>query len=138
MSNPIRFVLALHNHQPIGNFHGVIEQAYQESYRPFLDLFERYERLRLALHTSGCLMEWMEAYHPEYLDRLADLVAAGRVEIIGGALEEPILPMLPSRDRIGQIRRFSQWIESRLRTTVRGAWIPERVWEQQLTSDLVA
>ncbi len=53
MPQPIRFVLALHNHQPIGNFDGVIEQAYQESYRPFLDVLDRYPHLPLALHTSG-------------------------------------------------------------------------------------
>ena len=40
MPQPIRFVLALHNHQPIGNFDHVFEQAYQDSYRPFLDVFE--------------------------------------------------------------------------------------------------
>lgn len=136
MPNTIRFVLALHNHQPIGNFHGVIEQAYQESYLPFLDLFQHYPTLKIALHTSGCLLEWLDAHHPEYVDRLAEMALAGRIEIIGGALEEAILPMLPSRDRIGQIRRFTQWIERRLGAQVRGAWIPERVWEQCLTSDL--
>lgn len=136
MPNSIRFVLAIHNHQPIGNFHGVIEQAYQESYRPFLDVLANYPQLKIALHTSGCLLEWLDAHHPDYVDRLAELVAARRLEIIGGALEEPILPMLPSRDRIGQIRRYTHWIERRLGTSVRGAWIPERVWEQCLTSDL--
>jgi alpha-amylase len=138
MANSIRFVLALHNHQPVGNFDNVIEQAYRESYLPFLDVFTHYASLRFALHTSGCLMQWLDVNHPEYVDRLRQLVAEGRLEIIGGPLEEPILPMLPTRDRIGQIRRYSEWLERRLGTTVRGAWIPERVWEQSLTRDLVA
>ncbi|MBX7073020.1 MAG: DUF1926 domain-containing protein [Pirellulales bacterium] len=138
MSDAIRFVLALHNHQPVGNFDSVIEQAYQESYSPFLDVAANYPALRFALHTSGCLMQWLEARHPDYIDRLAELVADERLEIIGGPLEEPILSMLPSRDRIGQIQRYSDWIERRLGTRVRGAWIPERVWEQSLTRDLVA
>lgn len=132
----IRFVLALHNHQPIGNFTGVMEQAYQESYRPFLDVFERYPTLKIALHTSGSLMEWLAATHPEYLDRLAELAAAGKVEIIGGAFYEPILAMIPRRDRIGQIRAYTNWLEQRLDTKIRGMWVPERVWEQCFTSDL--
>ena len=41
-------------------------------------------------------MEWLDARHPEYLDRLAGLVAAGRIEIIGGAFYEPILTMIPA------------------------------------------
>ncbi len=68
---------------------------------------------------------------------LARLVAAGRIEIVGGAYYEPILTMIPSRDRIGQIARYTQWLESRLDAHVQGMWMPERVWEQSLTSDLV-
>jgi alpha-amylase/alpha-mannosidase (GH57 family) len=85
MTNPIRFCLVLHNHQPIGNFDGVFEQAYQDSYMPLLDVFEPFGDLRLSLHASGPLLEWLDEHHPEYVDRLARLVAAGRIEIVGGA-----------------------------------------------------
>jgi alpha-amylase len=136
MSPTLRLVLVFHNHQPIGNFDGVFEQAYQDSYRPFLDVLEDYPALPIALHTSGSLMEWLAARHPEYLDRLAVLVAAGRLEIVGGAFYEPILTMIPSRDRIGQITRYAEWLTDRFGTPVGGMWMPERVWEQSLTSDL--
>ncbi|MCH2113562.1 MAG: DUF1926 domain-containing protein [Pirellulales bacterium] len=136
--NPLlRLVLVFHNHQPIGNFDGVFEQAYQDSYLPFLDVFEPYDRLQIAIHTSGSLMEWLDKNHPEYVDRLARLVAAGRIEIVGGAYFEPILTMIPSRDRIGQITTYSRWLETRLGATVRGIWVPERVWEQSMASDIV-
>jgi 4-alpha-glucanotransferase len=138
MPHPIRFLFVLHDHQPIGNFDGVFDQAYQDSYRPFLDLFESYADLKLALHTSGPLMEWLDAHHPKYLDRLAALVKAGRIEIIGGAFYEPILAMIPPRDRIGQIRAFREYLQDRLGAKVRGAWIAERVWEQSMTADLAA
>jgi len=137
MSNRIRFILALHNHQPIGNFENVFQSAYEDSYRPFLDLLSHYPSLKIALHTSGSLMEWLDANHPEYVDRLADLAGAGRMEIIGGAYFEPILAMIPSRDRVGQIRSYSRWLENRLGTAIRGMWVPERVWEQSFTRDLV-
>ena len=137
MNPPLRLVLVFHNHQPIGNFDGVFEQAYQDSYLPFLDVFEEYDRLQIAIHTSGSLMEWLDANHPEYVDRLAQLVAAGRLEIIGGAYFEPILTMIPSRDRIGQITSYTEWLEARLGAKIRGLWVPERVWEQSMASDLV-
>ena len=138
MNHPLRLVLVFHNHQPIGNFDGVFEQAYQDSYLPFLDVFERYDNLRIAIHTSGSLMEWLDAHHPEYVDRLAALVAKGQLEIVGGAYFEPILAMIPSRDRIGQITSYTQWLEQRIGCQVRGMWMPERVWEQTMTSDLAA
>lgn len=136
MPPSLRLVLVLHNHQPIGNFPDVMEQCYQESYLPFLDVFERYESLPIGLHTSGSLMEWLAEAHPEYLDRLAHLVEQGRIEIVGGAYYEPILTMIPPRDRIGQITSYTEWLNNRLGCNVRGMWIPERVWEQSLTAQI--
>lgn len=135
--NSIRLCLVLHNHQPIGNFDGVFEQAYQDSYLPFLDVFEEYPDLRISLHTSGPLIQWLDSHHSDYVDRVAALVAQQRIEIVGGPYYEPILTMLPSRDRVGQIRRYAEWLQSRLGAEVRGIWVPERVWEQSLTADLV-
>ncbi len=136
MPNPIRLCLVLHNHQPVGNFPGVFQQAYEDSYKPFLDVFDGYHDLKISLHTSGPLMEWLDENHPDYVDRLAGYVAAGRIEIIGGAFYEPILTMIPRRDRVGQIARYTHWLQNRLGADVRGMWVPERVWEQTLASDI--
>ncbi len=84
MADPkIRLCLVLHNHQPVGNFDDVIEQAYQDSYLPFLDLFETYSALKIGLHTSGPLMQWLQQRHPQYLNRVRTLVSEGRIEILG-------------------------------------------------------
>ena len=137
MNPHVRLCLVFHNHQPIGNFDGVIEQAYQDSYRPFLDVFEAYDPLPISLHTSGPLIEWLDDRHPEYMDRLANLVSSSRVEIVGGAFYEPILTMISARDRVGQIQSFRDWLARRFGCDVQGMWVPERVWEQSLTSALV-
>ena len=137
MTQHVHLCLVLHNHQPIGNFDGVFEQAYQDSYLPFLEVFEPYEGLQISLHTSGPLMIWLAERHPEYLDRVRSLVEAGRIEIIGGPQYEPILTMLPERDRIGQIRAYSDWLERHLSMRPQGMWTPERVWESSITSDVV-
>ena len=138
MTSTAHLCLALHNHQPIGNFDGVFEQAYQDSYLPFLNVFEPYEALQISLHTSGPLMLWLAENHPEYITRLRYLVDAGRVEIIGGPQYEPILTMLPRRDRVGQIRAYTRWLTDAFETPIAGMWTPERVWEPQLVADVVA
>jgi 4-alpha-glucanotransferase len=137
-AHPVRLCLALHNHQPVGNFDDVFEAAYQDSYLPFLDVYQPYESIKLSLHISGSLIEWLDAKHPEYLDRIRDMAQAGRIEILGGAFYEPILTMIPSRDRIGQISTYTHWLKDRLHADVRGVWMPERVWEACLTKDLAA
>jgi alpha-amylase len=135
---PLRFVFALHNHQPVGNFGNVFEGAYRDSYWPFLELFEHYPEIPISLHTSGPLMEWLVEHHPEYIDHLRRLVARGQVEILGGPFYEPVLPMIPARDRVGQIRAYTTYLEGLFATRVRGMWVPERVWEQNLVSDIAA
>lgn len=134
----VRLVLLLHDHQPVGNFDHVFQQAYEDSYRPFLEVLKRWEGIRVSLHTSGPLMEWLDSVHPGYLDEIAGLVNQGRIEIIGGPFYEPILAMIPSHDRVGQIRHYTRWLENRLGAKVRGMWVPERVWEQSFTKDIVA
>jgi 4-alpha-glucanotransferase len=130
----VRLILVLHNHQPVGNFEGVFEEAFRKSYRPFLDVLENYPEITFVLHTSGPLLEWLVEKHPEYIARLKGLVASGRVEILGGGFFEPILTMIPQRDRIGQIQAFSAYIKEILDARVRGMWVAERVWEQHLVS----
>ena len=136
MAPTVRLVFVVHDHQPVGNFDDVIERAYQESYRPFLDLVERHAGIRIAMHTSGPLAEWLDRHHPDYLDRLAALAAAGRLEIVGGAFYEPVLAMLPARDRIGQITRYAAWLERRLGANVSGMWVAERVWDPGMARDI--
>jgi alpha-amylase len=132
----VRLVLALHNHQPVGNFDGVFEAAFSDSYRPFLEFLSDYSQIPVSLHASGCLIEWIAENHPEYIERLKALVARGQVEIVGGGFYEPILPMIPSHDRRGQILHYTRYLEEVFECKVRGMWIPERVWEQSLVRDI--
>ena len=134
----LRLILCLHNHQPIGNFDGVFADAFRDSYEPFLDVFEPFDDLRIALHTSGSLLEWLEAHRPAYLERVRALVDAGRIEILGGPFYEPILAGVPRRDRVGQMTRYSAHLEELFGQPVRGMWLPERVWEQQFAADIAA
>ncbi|MFO0958814.1 MAG: alpha-amylase/4-alpha-glucanotransferase domain-containing protein [Isosphaeraceae bacterium] len=128
----VRLILALHDHQPVGNFDDVFEASYRASYRPFLDVLGDYPEIPFALHTSGPLLEWLIERRPEYVERVRELAAAGRVEILGGGFFEPILTMIPHRDRVGQIAQFSEHLREVFGQPIRGMWIPERVWEQQL------
>lgn len=138
MTPSLRLALVVHNHQPIGNFDGVVEEAYRDSYLPLLEALARRKSLRLTLHISGSLYDWLEERHPEYLEQVAALHRRGRVQILGGAYYEPILPMLPRRDRLAQIRLFSEKLAQRFGAAPRGMWLAERVWEQQLAGDLAA
>ena len=128
----VRLILALHNHQPVGNFDGVFEACLSHQLSAVPGVLEGYPEIPFVLHTSGPLLEWLVEQHPEYIARVRALVEAGRVEILGGGFFEPILTDDPHRDRVGQIRSFSRYLEELFAARIRGMWVPERVWEQHL------
>jgi 4-alpha-glucanotransferase len=128
----VRLVLALHFHQPVGNFDTVFEDAVRLAYKPIVEHFERHPGVRAAFHVSGCLLEWLERHDRGILDRIVALVGAGQVEPLGGGFYEPILPVIPRADALDQLARLSSWWRRRAGVRPRGAWIAERVWEPAL------
>jgi len=134
----VQFIFAIHNHQPVGNFEFVAEDAYQKSYLPFLKTFERHHSIKITLHYTGILYHFFERKHPEFLDLLKQLVQDGRVEILSGGFYEPVLAVLPDEDKVGQIRSLSDHIRRTLGYKAHGMWLAERVWEPHLPKSLAA
>ncbi|HET9613322.1 MAG TPA: 4-alpha-glucanotransferase, partial [Candidatus Limnocylindrales bacterium] len=137
MTRRIGLALTLHNHQPVGNFGWVIADTYDHAYRPMVEALERHPGVRLGLHYTGPLLAWLRVERPEFLERLAALVARDQVEIVGGGWYEPVLASLPERDRLAQLRRMADELEAQFGRRPAGAWLAERVWEPDLPTALV-
>lgn len=131
----VNFCFGTHNHQPIGNFDYVIEEAYEKSYLPFFKLAAKYD-VKFATHFSGILLDWLQKDHPEQLTLLKKMVTSGQLEIISGGYYEPILAVIPDRDKHEQITRLTSRIKELLNYDASGLWLAERVWEQQLVQPL--
>jgi 4-alpha-glucanotransferase len=134
----ISLALTLHNHQPVGNFGWVIAEVYEQAYQPMVAALERHPTVRLSLHYSGPLLEWLRSERPDFIDRLRALVAHEQIEIVGGGYYEPVLASLPERDRIGQAVRMGDELETLFGRRPAGAWLAERVWEPDVPTSLVA
>ncbi len=132
----IATVFAVHNHQPIGNFEKVFEEAYQLSYKPFLEVMENHPRLKFTQHWTGTLLEWLVAKHPELIEKMRVMIKRGQLELLTGAYYEAILAIIPEPDRIGQINKLSDYIHKVFDFEPRGMWLAERVWEQPLVASL--
>lgn len=134
----VHLSLLIHAHQPLGNFESVLEQVYRLAYLPFVELLSQHRQIRVAFHYSGILLEWLEKRHPEYLDRLREVVERGQVEMLGGGYYEPVLSAIPDRDRLAQIERMSDFLEKRFGRRPVGAWLTERVWDPTLPKTLAS
>jgi alpha-amylase len=132
----ISLALAIHNHQPVGNFGWVFAETYDRAYLPMLEALERHPGVRLSLHYTGPLLEWFVAERPEFVERLGALVRHGQVELLGGGLYEPILASLPGHDRVAQLTRMADTLQGLTGQRPRGAWLAERVWEPDLPTAL--
>jgi alpha-amylase len=128
--------LALHNHQPVGNFDFVIEDAFQKAYEPMIAALEQHPGVRLAMHYSGPLRDWLKACKPDFLRRLRTLVGRKQIEIMTGGYYEPILVALPDADKLGQINKLTEAIRADFGAEPIGAWLAERVWEPHLPKAL--
>src|SRR6185436_20274972 len=134
----ISLALALHNHQPVGNFGWVFSEVFEKAYAPMVDALERHPGVRVSLHYTGPLLDWLMAERGDTIDRLRALVDRDQVEIMGGGYYEPVLVSLPERDRVGQLTRMADDLERLFGRRPRGAWLAERVWEPDMPPSLVA
>ena len=134
----LRFVFAVHNHQPVGNFEAVFDKAFRDCYRPFLERVERHPRFKFSLHFSGPLWEHMESKERGLFELVRAMAGRGQLELLGGGFYEPILAVIPEADRTGQVRMMSDFLEAHFGRRPQGLWLTERVWEPHLAKSLAA
>ncbi|MEW5768863.1 MAG: alpha-amylase/4-alpha-glucanotransferase domain-containing protein [Pseudomonadota bacterium] len=129
MAKTVSLLFGVHAHQPVGNFPEVLEDAHQRCYKPFLETVHQYPAFRFALHSSGWLLEWLMVNHPEDMALLREMADRGQVEFFGAGDMEPVLAVIPYRDRMSQLAAMSDRLEQYFLQRPRGAWLTERVWE---------
>jgi len=128
----LKLLFGVHNHQPVGNFDHVFEEVFRKCYFPYFEVLKQFKHLKTSAHFSGPLLDWLRAHQPRYLLEIRNLVEAGQLEILSGGYYEPILPSLPEKDAIGQIRMMNAFIENEFGQTPRGMWLAERIWSPSL------
>jgi 4-alpha-glucanotransferase len=134
----LHLVLGSYNSQALDLVNTDRDALYEYSYKPFLKLLYNYEATPFTMYYSGLLIEWLEKHHSEFVDVLTEMVKRKQVELLGGAFFEPILPLIPKTDRIGQIERLTTHIRKCFGRRPRGAWIPESIWDQRIAANLNA
>lgn len=131
-------LFGIHCHQPVENFYHVVDEAIEKSYKPFITLAKKFPAFRFSVHFSGWLLEYIEKNDTELFTLLQEMSAAKQIEFFTGGFYEPILPSIPSPDRIAQITKLSAYIKKHFAQTPKGIWLTERVWDDSIIADLSA
>jgi len=108
----LAFCFGVHNHQPVGNFDHVLAEATERAYHPFLERLRARPEVRLTVHCSGSLLEWLRERAPRTFDLLGALAGRGQAELLTGGFFEPVLAVLPDHDKRGQIERLSEFLRA--------------------------
>jgi hypothetical protein len=138
MKSRLSIILGSHNHIPYGAGDEEGERIYAARLKPFIQTLNQFPKIPAALHYSGTLLVWLEANHPELLSILEGLIARKQVEILGGGFYEPMMPLLPYNDKVGQIELLTAYLRKKFGKRPQGCWIPPAAWEQPLVGVLSA
>ncbi|NLW92298.1 MAG: hypothetical protein GXY34_11955 [Syntrophomonadaceae bacterium] len=104
-----------HFHQPHFQLYRTREEAYANSYEPWLRLLQdavNLDSFYINTHFSGPFLYWMRQEKPEYVEALKQLYSTGKMGIIGGLADEPFI-QLSSRpdDYLFQMREYDRLIQ---------------------------
>ena len=131
-------ILGSHAHVPSGSSECEFEFVYENVMRPFIANLYRYSNVQAVLHYSGVLLYWVERTHPEFFMLIEDMVTRKQAELLSGGFYEPMFPIIPQHDRIGQIELLTTYLRKHFGKRPLGCWIPEMAWEQNIAASLSA
>ena len=134
----VKLLLALHAHQPVGNFDHVFAESCDKCYEPIIQALIKHERVKVSLHFSGPLLEWIEGNRPWIFEQLNHLVSRGQARMLGGAMWEPIFTSIPERNLIDQLKIMSDYVDVHFGAQPKGFWLTERVWDPDLPRIMAA
>jgi hypothetical protein len=132
--NSLYLILGSHAHVPSGASEAEFEHVYEKIMRPFVSNLYRYSNIQAVMHYSGVILYWVERTHPEFFMLIEDMVARRQIELLGGGFYEPMFPLIPVQDRIGQIELLTTYLRRHFGKRPLGCWLPRMAWEQNLAT----
>jgi alpha-amylase/alpha-mannosidase (GH57 family) len=95
----------LHIYQPANSDGHAIKEAAEKSYYRIVRALEEHPRIKFTMNISGCLfLRFEELGYQDLIKRIGNLVKRGQIELTGTAAYHPIIPLIPEKEAIAQIR----------------------------------
>lgn len=95
----------LHIYQPPNQKKEVLTKVVDESYAKILDILEGRPKIKINLNICASLTEQLiESGFRRIIERIKKLAERKQIELVGSAKYHPILPLLPKKEVIRQIK----------------------------------
>ena len=128
MNKRLNLILCASGHLPSGTGEAEFEALYTNEIKPLVSALNKFPRINFVFHYSGVILYWIERRHPEFFMLLEDLLSRKQAEFLGGGFYNPMLPLLPTADKIGQIEMFTTYLRKHFGKRPQGCWLPSMSW----------
>ncbi len=125
----------LHFYQPPTQDRKVVEGINKESYEHIADILNNNSQWRFTLNITGCLLEQLEEYGcSAFIRSVKKALEEGRIELVGSAKYHAILPLLPEKEALRQIRENEKTLKRYFGEAYkpRGFFFPEMAYGQNI------
>jgi alpha-amylase/alpha-mannosidase (GH57 family) len=95
----------LHFYQPANADAHIIKEATEKSYYRIIRAMEEHPDVKFTFNITGCLvLRWEELGYLDLIKRIKKLIKKKQIELTGTAAYHPILPLIPEKEAIRQIK----------------------------------
>ncbi len=114
----------------------LLEKNFQTVYKPLLKFLYNHPSFPMSFAFSGPQLQFFKKRKNELISIIRELVDRKQVEILGGGYNEPLLPLLNSVDRNGQIDLLTAEIRQTFGKRPRGMTLFEDCWDSSLVNNI--
>ena len=114
----------------------VLEKNFQTIYKPVLKYLYSHPSFPMSFAFSGPQIQFFKKRKNELITILRELTDRKQVEILGGGYNDPLLPLLNSADRNGQIDLLTSEIRATFGKRPRGMTLFQDCWDSSLVNNI--
>lgn len=118
----------LHLYQPANSEAKNIKEATEASYSRLLRALEEHPEIKFTLNISACLISyWDYLGYSDLIKRFKKLLDKNQIELTGSAAYHPLLPLIPEKEAIKQIKEQEEILKKYFGKSVKlaGFFLPE-------------
>lgn len=105
-----------HFHQPHFQLYRTREEAFKNSYHPWMQLLAQavtLDSFYINLHLSGPFLYWVRDTKSEYLEEFHTLLNSGKIGLLGGLADEPFIQLSSrSDDYLYQLQQYDHLLSN--------------------------
>ena len=137
MAPRISLALAIHNHQPVGNFGWVFAEVFETAYQPMVEALERHPTSACRSTTRARCSNGSGRSGPSSSSVCGPSSPATRSRSSAAATTNRSSPRCRSATGSASSAGWGRELEATFGRRPSGAWLAERVWEPDLPTSLV-